>query len=55
MKHLTYKRIFFISLVLIVFGVIVQTTLKDVSGPLGIVLIAVGGLFFIISMANKKK
>jgi len=31
------------------------TTLKDTVGSLGTVLIAVGGLFFIIGMSKKRK
>jgi len=35
--------------------VVFTTTLKDTSGSLGTVFIAVGGLFFIIAMREKQK
>ena len=55
MNTLPYKRIFLISLALIALGVTFSTSLKDSVGSIGTVFIAVGGLFFIISMAQKKK
>ena len=53
MEKLNYKRTFFISIILIALGVTFSTTLN--IGSLGTVLIAVGGLFFIASMAKKRK
>jgi predicted membrane channel-forming protein YqfA (hemolysin III family) len=50
-----YKQYIFIGITIITMGVIFSTTMKDVSGSLGIVFIAVGGLFFIIGMNLKKE
>lgn len=55
MNKTGYKRYFFIGLILISLGATFSTTLRDRIGSLGTVFIAVGGLFFIISMAKKKK
>ena len=50
-----YKRILFIGIIVIAFGVIFSTTLSDTLGSLGIVFAAIGGLLFIASMSRKKK
>ena len=50
-----YKRYFFMSMIIIALGVVLSTTLRETVGALGIVLIAIGGLFFIISMNMKKQ
>jgi hypothetical protein len=52
---MTYQRTFFIGLILIGLGITFSTTLKDSVGSLGTVMIAIGGLFFISSMAKKRK
>lgn len=53
MERAKYKRLFFLSIILIALGVSFNTTLE--IGSLGTVFIAVGGLFFIASMARKRK
>jgi Sec-independent protein secretion pathway component TatC len=50
-----YKRFIFIGILIIALGVTFSTTLKETVGSLGIVFIAVGGLFFIIGMSKKRK
>ncbi len=55
LEALSYKTTFYISLILIALGVTASTAMKDNSGSLGTVMIAVGGLFLIISMAKKRK
>lgn len=55
MKSLNYRRAIFLSIILIFLGVIFNTIIKENTSAIGIVFIAVGGLFFIIGMANKKK
>ncbi len=42
-------------MIVIALGVTFSTTLADTVGSLGTVLIAVGGLFFIMAMAERKK
>ncbi|MDA9069637.1 hypothetical protein N8258_00800 [Algibacter sp.] len=50
-----YKRFIFIGILIIALGVTFSTTLKETVDSLGIVFIAVGGLFFIIGMSKKRK
>lgn len=50
-----YKRYIFIGITTIALGITFSTTMKESIGSLGIVFIAVGGLFFIIGMSMKKK
>ncbi|MDC1226461.1 hypothetical protein N8013_02305 [Algibacter sp.] len=50
-----YKRFIFIGILIIALGVTFSTTLKETVGSLGIVFIALGGLFFIIGMSKKRK
>ena len=55
MKNLeSYKKFIFAGITLIALGVTFSTSLKDAAGSLGIVLIALGGLFFIVGMHQKK-
>ena len=55
MKNLEpYKRLIFAGIIIIALGITFSTNLKDTSGSLGTVLIAVGGLFFIAGMHRKK-
>ena len=54
MKSLNYRRAFFISIILIAAGVSLNTLIKENVSAIGTVFIAIGGLFFIISMARKK-
>jgi len=51
----TYKRFIFIGIIIIALGITFSTTFKESIGLLGIVFIAVGGLFFIIGMKKKRK
>ncbi len=55
MAQKPFQRIFFIGIILIALGVSFNTTLKDSLGSLGTVMIALGGLFFIAAMAEKRK
>lgn len=48
-----YKRFIFIAIIFVTLGVTFRTT--AVNPGLGVVLIAVGGLFFIIGMNLKKQ
>ncbi len=50
-----YRKFIFIGIIIIALGITFSTTLKDTVGSLGIVFIAVGGLFFIIGMSKKRK
>ncbi|WP_201327422.1 hypothetical protein [Thermotomaculum hydrothermale] len=50
-----WRRMLFLGIVLIALGVIFTTTLSSKFGSLGIVFIALGGLFFIIGMNKKNK
>ena len=49
-----YRRYFFMGIIIIALGITFSTTMKDSMGSLGTVLIAVGGLFFIIAMSKKR-
>jgi len=49
-----YKRPLFLGAVITALGITFTTTLKDSVGSVGIVFIAVGGLFFIIGMKKKR-
>ena len=50
-----YRRALLFGIILIALGIVFNTTLASSAGSLGTVLIAVGGLFFIIGMARKRK
>jgi predicted membrane channel-forming protein YqfA (hemolysin III family) len=50
-----FKKFVFIGIILISLGVSLSTTIGDKTGSLGTVLVALGGLFFIIGMSLKKK
>ena len=52
MERPKYKRLIFLSIILIALGVSFNTTLD--IGSLGTVFIAVGGLFLIAGMARKR-
>ena len=54
-KRAEYKRFIFAAIIIIVLGIIFSTALKETSGSLGTVLVAVGGLFFIAGMSKKNK
>jgi hypothetical protein len=56
MENLTgYKRYIFLSIVIIVLGIIISTVLKGNNTSIGTVFIATGGLFFIVGMSKKKQ
>lgn len=50
-----YRKFIFIGIIVIALGITFTTMLGDTVGSLGIVFIAVGGLFFIIGMSKKQK
>jgi hypothetical protein len=50
-----YRRTLYIGMIVIALGIVLTTTLSEKVGSLGIVFIAVGGLFFIIGMLGKKR
>ena len=54
-KKEEYNRIIFMGIVIISLGISFSTTLKDSLGTLGLLFIALGGLFFIIGMSQKSK
>ncbi|WP_258541936.1 DUF202 domain-containing protein [Parvicella tangerina] len=49
------KRILFLSILLIALGVTLANTLNENSKPLGLVLLAVGGLIFMVGMRRKQQ
>lgn len=55
MEKINFKRSIFLSIILISLGVTMNTLIKEGVTAVGTVFIAVGGLFFIIGMAAKKK
>ena len=55
MDTTSYKRYYLLSIILIALGVSLSTILGEELGAIGTVMIALGGLFFIISMALKKQ
>ena len=50
-----YRKYLFLGITLIALGVTFNTVFRIVEGSSGTVLIAVGGLFFIIGVSLKKK
>lgn len=50
-----YKKTGYFAIVIIAFGIVINTTLNESLGSLGIVFIAVGGLLLISALAKKKK
>ena len=48
-----YRLFIYVALVVIAFGVLLSTNAGDSTSTFGTVLIAVGGLFFIIGMSKK--
>ena len=50
-----YKQYIFIGITIITMGIIFSTTMKDVLGSLGIVVIAVGGLLLLGWIWKRKK
>ena len=54
-KKETYRKYIFMGIVIIALGIVFSTTLKGNVKSLGNVLVAVGGLLFIVGMSKKKK
>jgi Sec-independent protein secretion pathway component TatC len=50
-----YRRYLYISATIIAIGITFTTLLKDTVGSIGVVFVAIGGLFFIIGMRKKQK
>ena len=50
----SYQRFIFMGMVIIDMGITFSTTMSNSFGTLGVVFIAIGGLFFIIGMHKKK-
>ena len=50
-----YRRLIFTGLIIISLGITTSTTSGEKFGSLGTVLIAVGSLFFIAGMSQKRK
>ena len=50
-----YQRLVYMAIILVSLGVIFSTAMKDALGGLGTVFIAIGGLFFIAGMNEKRK
>jgi hypothetical protein len=49
-----YKKYIFLGIIVIALGVTFSNAMADVFHSFGVVLIAVGGLFFIIGMRKKQ-
>ena len=50
-----YRKFILFGILIIAMGIVFSNTLDDISGSLGTVFIAVGGLFLIIGMSKKRK
>lgn len=55
MKNWNYKPLLLIGLILEILGVLLLTIFRENNVSIGIVFIAVGSLFFIISLKNRNK
>jgi predicted membrane channel-forming protein YqfA (hemolysin III family) len=53
--QMDFKKMIYLATVIVSIGVILTTTLKESARPIGVVMIATGGLFFIIGMNKKKR
>ncbi len=49
----SYKKIWFIGIIIIALGIVISTTMSKQLGSLGIVFIAIGGFLFIVSLKKK--
>ena len=54
-KREEHRKYIFMGIVVTAMGIVFSTTLKDNVESLGNVLVAVGGLLFIVGMSKKKK
>jgi len=50
-----YLKTIFASMVIIAIGIVLKINFHESTGSLGILIVAIGGLFFIIGMKNKQK
>jgi len=50
-----YLKSIFASMAIIAMGILLINYFQDSTGNLGIIIIAIGGFFFLIGMKNKKK
>ncbi len=50
-----YRKTGYFAIVIVAFGIVINTTLNESLGSLGTVFIAVGGLLLISAFAKKKK
>lgn len=56
MKKLAeYQKFIYLGIVVIALGIVFTTSLRETAGYFGNVLVAIGGLFFIIGMSKKKR
>jgi len=53
--QIDFKKMIYLATIIVAIGVILTTTLKESAPPIGVVMIAIGGLFFIIGMNKKQK
>ena len=51
----TYKRKIYMGMIMITLGIVFNTTMKENMASIGTIFIAIGGLFFISGMAEKRK
>jgi drug/metabolite transporter superfamily protein YnfA len=49
------KQSLYLSSTIIALGVVMTTSLAVTAKPIGLVFIAIGGIFFILSMKKKKE
>lgn len=50
-----HKKLIYLASIIIALGVILISILNESKRPIGVVMIAIGGLFFIIGMNKKQK
>jgi len=49
-----HKQYLFLSIIIIAIGVSLTTLMTDRDSAIGIVIIAIGGLFFILALTRKR-
>lgn len=52
---MNYRGFIYLGMVFIALGIVIKTSMSDSLGSFGTVMLAVGGLSFIIGMARKKQ
>lgn len=50
-----HRQYLFLGITLIALGVTLSTVFRNAESSIGVIFIAIGGLFFIIGMSMKKK